>query len=465
MSSLAALAHAAHEPALAVTEGRRGEVFAQQFPGDGIVHVWPATSLAQFLVEHPSLRAFGPGVRRIAPCFRPARTTPFRRPPPSLHSACTNCSTRALTPPRCSRSRRCTSRRARPRRRSPPAAWGSCRSDARRRHRPRRAHHAGPRARRPRQGEIAHLEAPRTFPGGGGGLAFFQLANGPGEAHFFTALGNDDAARDVHARLLQTGARIHAAHREAPQTRDLVLVDADGERTIVVVGEPLHPEKRDALPWELLATCDAAYFTAQDLAALQAARAARVLVVTARRFEALQAAGAHPDVIVGSKHDARENRPLQRARTRTPSAALVLTAGKDGGDIDTAQGVQRWSVPPVHQRLCTAWAICRGGAGVVPRARARRAGGVRAGEPSWRGGARRGRTGRCAAASGVTRGAIPRRLAPMRKLKVAIAGATRAVGREMLRVLEDRDFPVADLVPLASERSEGADHRVQRRRD
>jgi aspartate-semialdehyde dehydrogenase len=43
----------------------------------------------------------------------------------------------------------------------------------------------------------------------------------------------------------------------------------------------------------------------------------------------------------------------------------------------------------------------------------------------------------------------------MRKLKVAIAGATGAVGREMIKVLEERDFPVGELKLLASERSEG----------
>ncbi len=43
----------------------------------------------------------------------------------------------------------------------------------------------------------------------------------------------------------------------------------------------------------------------------------------------------------------------------------------------------------------------------------------------------------------------------MRKYKVAIAGATGAVGREMMKVLEEREFPVGELVPLASERSEG----------
>jgi aspartate-semialdehyde dehydrogenase len=40
-------------------------------------------------------------------------------------------------------------------------------------------------------------------------------------------------------------------------------------------------------------------------------------------------------------------------------------------------------------------------------------------------------------------------------MRVAIAGATGVVGREMLKVLEERDFPVGELVPLASERSEG----------
>ena len=38
---------------------------------------------------------------------------------------------------------------------------------------------------------------------------------------------------------------------------------------------------------------------------------------------------------------------------------------------------------------------------------------------------------------------------------VAVAGATGAVGREMLRILEERRFPVKRLVPLASKRSAG----------
>jgi aspartate-semialdehyde dehydrogenase len=41
------------------------------------------------------------------------------------------------------------------------------------------------------------------------------------------------------------------------------------------------------------------------------------------------------------------------------------------------------------------------------------------------------------------------------KYVVAVAGATGAVGREMIEILEERAFPVSDLVLLASERSEG----------
>ena len=43
----------------------------------------------------------------------------------------------------------------------------------------------------------------------------------------------------------------------------------------------------------------------------------------------------------------------------------------------------------------------------------------------------------------------------MKKYKVAILGATGAVGREMMKVLAERDFPIEELHPLASARSVG----------
>ena len=43
----------------------------------------------------------------------------------------------------------------------------------------------------------------------------------------------------------------------------------------------------------------------------------------------------------------------------------------------------------------------------------------------------------------------------MKKYVVAVVGATGVVGKEMIRVLEKRNFPIETLVPLASERSIG----------
>ena len=44
----------------------------------------------------------------------------------------------------------------------------------------------------------------------------------------------------------------------------------------------------------------------------------------------------------------------------------------------------------------------------------------------------------------------------MKQFNVAILGATGAVGREMLKILEEYDFPVGELRPLASARSAGS---------
>ena len=43
----------------------------------------------------------------------------------------------------------------------------------------------------------------------------------------------------------------------------------------------------------------------------------------------------------------------------------------------------------------------------------------------------------------------------MRKVKVGVAGATGAVGREMIKTLERLEFPVESLRLFASERSKG----------
>jgi ribokinase len=205
----------------------------------------------------------------------------------------------------------------------------------------------------PRAGEIVHLEQPCWFPGGGGGVAFAQLARGDAEVHLFTALGDDAAARDVAAAIAQAGGRIHGVHRAAPHTRCVAMVAPDGERTIVVVGQPLHPAAADPLPWRLLASCDAAYFTAEDPAALRAAREARHLVVTARRRAALAVSGVRADVVVGSAADPREASTL--ADYPVPPRALVLTEGAAGGRIETAAGTERFPAPEPPARVESAY--------------------------------------------------------------------------------------------------------------
>jgi ribokinase len=195
----------------------------------------------------------------------------------------------------------------------------------------------------PAAGDIVHIDGPRVFAGGGGGVAFAQLARWPAEGHFFTAFGEGDAG-DASARGVERLGAVHGARRDSPHPRAVVLVTPDAERTILVVGAPLHPRADDPLPWALLASCDAVYFTGSDPGTLRAARAARVLVVTARRREALVRSGVRADVVVGSARDPREASAL--SDYPVPPAALVLTEGSHGGRIETAAGSTRFAPPP-----------------------------------------------------------------------------------------------------------------------
>ena len=48
-------------------------------------------------------------------------------------------------------------------------------------------------------------------------------------------------------------------------------------------------------------------------------------------------------------------------------------------------------------------------------------------------------------------------------MKVAVVGATGLVGSKMLQVLAERNFPITELIPVASEKSVGCG-RVERLR-
>ena len=192
----------------------------------------------------------------------------------------------------------------------------------------------------PAPGDIVHLEATRALAGGGGALAFAQLCRSSAEVHFFTAVGDDEAGREVEAWLGALGVgttHVHVARRRAPHPRVVVLVDAEGRRTILVTSPPLQPSGDDALPWERLADLDAVYFTGSDPESLRLARRARRLVVTARRAACLSDAGVAADVVVVSATDPRENEPIH---TYLPAPlALVLTDGPRAMVVSRAAAV------------------------------------------------------------------------------------------------------------------------------
>lgn len=203
----------------------------------------------------------------------------------------------------------------------------------------------------PAPGDILHLREARFLPGGGGGLAFTQLCRSDAEVHLFTAVGSDEAGRAVAARLRSASERvqIHAARRAAAHPRVVVVIDAEGHRTIVVTAEPLQPSAGDPLPWSILGRCDAVYFTGSEPKSLRLARSAKRLVVTARRGAALREAAVGPDVILGSLSDPRENAAWG---TYDPApGALVLTDGPRAVHVQRGDGATRVDPPPAPARV------------------------------------------------------------------------------------------------------------------
>lgn len=178
----------------------------------------------------------------------------------------------------------------------------------------------------PKPGEIVHLSDVVEGPGAGGGVSAMALARFGADVTFFTALGNDT---DSKAVLERQGVRVHAADRDHKQTRVLSVTDQSRDRTLFVIGENDHPTADDPLPWDELSEMDGVYFTGQDPRTLQLARAAPVVVVTARRFEALRTSGIRADALVGSGTDRGEQFDLTQLEVQPDH--VIVTDGARGG--------------------------------------------------------------------------------------------------------------------------------------
>jgi len=198
----------------------------------------------------------------------------------------------------------------------------------------------------PTAGEIVHAREVWEEPAGGGAVAAVQLAKLAGGALLLTALGDDD--RGERARTLldgRDGLRLVAARRRVDQRRAITFVDGRGERTITVIGERLVPAGDDRLPWDALGELDAVYLTGGDRRAVERARAARVLVCTARAIGVLREAAVSVDVLVASAADPGER--YEPGMLDPPPALVVRTEGARGGEwIDQAGRSGRWSSEP-----------------------------------------------------------------------------------------------------------------------
>jgi ribokinase len=219
----------------------------------------------------------------------------------------------------------------------------------------------------PLAGEVIHAHDAFEEPAGGGAVAAVQLARLAGESIFMTALGDDELGARSVRRLHELGVDVQAVRRPVGTRRAVTLVDEIDERTIITLGPRLEPHgpsldsqgprlephgprlepqgQDDQLPWEALGEMDAVYFTAGDLGALRAARAARVLVASPRAGAAL-GQGVELDALVLSEEDEIERRQAEHAQG--DAKLVVFTEGARGGAYRERSGRSgTWAAAPL----------------------------------------------------------------------------------------------------------------------
>jgi ribokinase len=201
-----------------------------------------------------------------------------------------------------------------------------------------------PIARLPREGEVVHAQGSFARAAGGGGVAAAVLAELGADVDFFCALGDDSLGREAAAELTSRGVHVHVGWRHGePTRRALTLLEGDGERTIVTVGERLEPRGDDDLDWDRLRQTDGVYFTAGDVGALDKARQAKVLVATPRGRDTLES-GPTIDALVFSRGDPDETRWAHELEGK--ARLLVQTRGAAGG-VWWGESQGSWkAVPP-----------------------------------------------------------------------------------------------------------------------
>jgi ribokinase len=205
----------------------------------------------------------------------------------------------------------------------------------------------------PEPGEIIHAHESWLEPAGGGSVAAAELDRLAGNCDFFVAVGNDETGRAAREALETLNLSVHVAVRDAPQRLGFTYLEANGERTITLVGEKLHPHGSDPLPWDRLREIDAVYFSAGDPDALRAARQARVLVATARELPTLAEAGVELDALVHSATDPEE--AYERGQIDPEPTLVVTTQGRKGGSFTAGDRSGSFAPAPIPGAVADAY--------------------------------------------------------------------------------------------------------------
>ena len=198
----------------------------------------------------------------------------------------------------------------------------------------------------PLSGDIVHLHEVLSEPAGAGAVSAVEIARLGGQPRFYTALGANEVGATSEKELTVRGVEVLAAFHDVAQARALTIIEPGGERTILVTGRPVSPTIDDPLPWSDLARCDGVYFTGDDPATLVAARAARHLVITARKLDVLRQSGVRVDVLVASADDPDE--VFDAAALPIAPRILVHTEGARGGRFSVDGGPEhRYAPAPI----------------------------------------------------------------------------------------------------------------------
>lgn len=199
--------------------------------------------------------------------------------------------------------------------------------------------------------EGAHLQGspPQARLGGGGANTAIALAHAGNEVSLVAAVGTDPLADELLAEVSRHGVDVGPVTRiTGPSTRSLVLLDPEGERTIVNLtrARERRPPRRLL---DLAAECVYVRSNGQDLADLLRAKAALCPVVAQIRPPEEGPLPAH--VLVGSRGD------LDSCTLADPLAAgrrlagdvlrwVVVTQGAEGAEAWGADGRQLRATAP-----------------------------------------------------------------------------------------------------------------------